>query len=245
VHALAVEGLHTIVMEGRDAALFVHGFGETAASQWLEPGWFTALESAGLGAIAYDLPGHGKSGACHDSGRYSVGGLRRDITRLLAHVEHDSAALIGHSLGARIALDFALTHPERVRSLVLCGVGSNLFDAFDGAALGAVLTAASRAEPIDAAWRPFIDGLVSRGGDLAALGACTEAPRRRFEREELAKLEVPVLVIAGARDRVVGDPRELADALSNSTLVSLEHEDHESLTRSPASIDAALRHLGC
>src|SRR5690606_40955377 len=41
---------------------------------------------------------------------------REDIRRLLDHLGIDSATLIGNSRGGIMAIDFALEHPDRVRS---------------------------------------------------------------------------------------------------------------------------------
>jgi pimeloyl-ACP methyl ester carboxylesterase len=46
-----------------------------------------------------------------------------DLVALLDYLGIERAHLVGLSLGGRIALDAALTHPARVRSLVLAGPG--------------------------------------------------------------------------------------------------------------------------
>jgi pimeloyl-ACP methyl ester carboxylesterase len=65
-------------------------------------------------AVRYDLRGTGRSDP--PKGPYSYGD---DIEALLDHLGIDRAHLVGLSLGGGIAIDFALTHGARVRSLVL------------------------------------------------------------------------------------------------------------------------------
>ena len=60
-----------------------------------------------------------------------------DVRALLDHLEIERAALVGNSFGGRVALDFALIHPERTTALVLVGSAltgyeaSAAMDAFD------------------------------------------------------------------------------------------------------------------
>lgn len=64
--------------------------------------------------IRYDLRGAGRSDP--PDGPYSH---EEDLATLLDHLGIETAHLAGLSLGAAIAVDFALAYPERVRSLVL------------------------------------------------------------------------------------------------------------------------------
>src|SRR5262249_43601867 len=128
-----IRGLQPYAGGPMPRVLLLHGFGETAHSQWLAPGWPAALGRASYGAFAWDLPGHGSSGAIRRPERFEVAALRRDIDELLAAFDLRRPVLIGHSLGARLALDFAIERRDAVAGLILFGVGGNVFDAFDGA----------------------------------------------------------------------------------------------------------------
>lgn len=67
--------------------------------------------------VRYDMRGAGKTEAPIPSpAPYS---LVDDLHELLAHLKIDQTTLIGTSLGAQTALDYALTHPENVEALVL------------------------------------------------------------------------------------------------------------------------------
>jgi pimeloyl-ACP methyl ester carboxylesterase len=71
--------------------------------------------------IAYDLRGRGESDK-PDTG-YSLAQHCEDLRGLLDHLGLRKAILVGHSLGAHIAVRFAAVHPERVAKLVLVDGG--------------------------------------------------------------------------------------------------------------------------
>jgi pimeloyl-ACP methyl ester carboxylesterase len=71
--------------------------------------------------VAYDLRGRGDSDKPGTG--YNLDAHGRDVTRVLDHFGLRSALLMGHSLGAAIALRFAVLHPDRVRKLVLIDGG--------------------------------------------------------------------------------------------------------------------------
>ncbi|HEX9477408.1 MAG TPA: alpha/beta hydrolase [Methylomirabilota bacterium] len=71
--------------------------------------------------IAYDLRGRGESDK-PDKG-YSLAVHGDDLEGLLDHFGLKKAVLIGHSLGAHIAVRFAATRPQRVAKLVLVDGG--------------------------------------------------------------------------------------------------------------------------
>lgn len=66
--------------------------------------------------IAYDVLGHGDSPLPPENPR--LADLGDQLEALLDELEIERACLVGHSMGALIALDFALRVPSRVRGLV-------------------------------------------------------------------------------------------------------------------------------
>ena len=77
--------------------------------------------SPGIRVIAYDLRGRGESDK-PDKG-YGLAAHVDDLERLLDHYELDRPVVMGHSLGAMIALAFAVERPDRVSRLVLVDGG--------------------------------------------------------------------------------------------------------------------------
>ncbi|MGK5507776.1 alpha/beta fold hydrolase [Brevibacillus formosus] len=64
--------------------------------------------------IAFDGRGCGKSPSPTETANYVD-----DLLSVMDHFQLDEATLVGHSIGGRIATDFALTYPQRVSKLVL------------------------------------------------------------------------------------------------------------------------------
>jgi pimeloyl-ACP methyl ester carboxylesterase len=100
---------------GRGApVLFIHGLGSSGYLEWrfnLEP---TAARHR---VYAPDLPGFGRSEK--PRARYGIPYFTRFIERYMEGRGLRSAAVVGASLGGRVALELALKHPERVSKLVL------------------------------------------------------------------------------------------------------------------------------
>jgi pimeloyl-ACP methyl ester carboxylesterase len=71
--------------------------------------------------VAPDLLGHGES--AKPRGDYSLGAFASGIRDLLLALGHDSATVVGHSLGGGIAMQFAYQYPERCERLVLVSSG--------------------------------------------------------------------------------------------------------------------------
>ena len=73
--------------------------------------------------LAIDLPGHGRSGG---SGEADVEDYCLWVKKLLDIIDLKGAMLVGHSLGAAIALRFALNYPQEIEGIVLVGGGMKM-----------------------------------------------------------------------------------------------------------------------
>ena len=76
---------------------------------------------ASRGLVGVDLRGRGDSDK-PESG-YSLEAHAADVVRVLDHLGLQNAVLAGHSMGGFVALNTALTFPERVRAVVLLDGG--------------------------------------------------------------------------------------------------------------------------
>jgi pimeloyl-ACP methyl ester carboxylesterase len=71
--------------------------------------------------VAPDLLGHG--GSAKPRGDYSLGSHASGVRDVLAALGHESATVVGHSLGGGIAMQFSYQFPERCERLVLVSSG--------------------------------------------------------------------------------------------------------------------------
>ncbi|MFI1616049.1 alpha/beta fold hydrolase [Streptomyces lydicus] len=97
------------------AVVLLHG-GMLDQHMWDEQ--FSWLVNSGLRAIRYDSRGHGLSSTV--AGDYAN---HDDLCALLDALDVPRAVLVGLSHGARVALDAAIAHPDRVTALALASPG--------------------------------------------------------------------------------------------------------------------------
>jgi pimeloyl-ACP methyl ester carboxylesterase len=71
--------------------------------------------------LAPDLLGHGES--AKPRGDYSLGAYASAVRDIMVALGHESATIVGHSLGGGIAMQFAYQFPERCERLVLVSSG--------------------------------------------------------------------------------------------------------------------------
>jgi pimeloyl-ACP methyl ester carboxylesterase len=104
------------------SVVFVHGNAETREV------WRPQMEHCErrCRVVAPDLRGHGDSDK--PAGAYPISGFVSDLAHLLDALDIDRAVIAGHSMGGRVAMSFALAHPERVRGLVLAGTSATPFN---------------------------------------------------------------------------------------------------------------------
>jgi pimeloyl-ACP methyl ester carboxylesterase len=185
----------------RGSAVLLHGVAALAGTWWrIGPG----LASRGWEATALDLPGHGQ-----------MPRLRRplDLDVLVAGVVDRLPGpvdlLIGHSLGAIVALEIAHRYPDAVRAIVLEDPpGPATADPMlvaDGIAADVRLVLSDRDQLIrreggsNPRWTPedveyAVDGIAAL--DAPAVVAGLRGPLRWDPVALLSSIDLPVLVVA-------------------------------------------------
>jgi pimeloyl-ACP methyl ester carboxylesterase len=212
--------------------LMVHGFATSRAENWRRLGWYGAFERKGYRIVAHDQRGHGESDKPHDPAAYGREALVDDIVRLLDHLQIERVDLLGYSMGARLSLQTALEHPDRVGNLIVGGIGGRMLkpptDLPTPTMTMAEAMAAADPETITEktlkGFRLFAD---QQGEDRLALAAFSQGRGgMALGADDLAMLRPPTLVVAGSRDEMAGDPQELADAIPGAKSVTLPACDH-------------------
>ena len=218
--------------------LYVHGSGHTHEA-------FAEQAAAFPGSDAVSLPGHP-----HGSPLTDV----PEMASWLAKYAHFRAAVpaiaCGNSLGAAIALEWALTNPSEVAGLILIGSGARL-------RVGKQIF-----EMIDQHWPECIDELV----DLSVAPGCPDHLRQLIrgwhlmvgqgatradyaacdafdEIERVGSIEIPSLIIVGSVDRMTPPKYAtfLHERIARSTLKVIEGAGHLPHLEQPDAVNAVIR----
>jgi pimeloyl-ACP methyl ester carboxylesterase len=210
-----------------DCIVLIHGFASNRNENWRRVGWYGAIERKRMRLLALDQRGHGESAKPHDEASYRNDVLLGDVIALMDHAGVKRAHVMGYSMGARTALAFGLTHPDRVNHLIAGGVGDKLFDTRPA---GHPMRDAMLAENVDAISEPLLRSFRTfaeeQGEDCEALAACASELDFGLARENLSMIAVPTLIVAGGRDALAGSAQRLADIIPGARAVTLPGCDH-------------------
>jgi pimeloyl-ACP methyl ester carboxylesterase len=227
-----------------DPILLVHGFASNHSVNWVFPQWVKTLTAAGRRVVALDSRGHGRSEKLYRPEDYAIALMAEDVRLLLDRLGIARADVMGYSMGARIATVLALSHPARVRSLVIGGMSDKLISS---AGLGPEIAEAMEAPSAAALkndgakmFRVFAEATRS---DLKALAACSRGARLRLSVAELDRLDLPVLVAVGSRDEIAGDPNRLAALIPGARALAIPERDHNRSVGDPVFKKAVLGFL--
>src|SRR5262249_28765086 len=129
-----------------DPILLVHGFASTKNVNWAYPGWVSELKRLRRRVIALDNRGHGDSSKLYDVAQYEIAIMASDVAALMDHLRIERADVMGYSLGSRMTAVMALEVPQRLRSIILGGIGIGMIN---GGGPGETVAEALEAASID------------------------------------------------------------------------------------------------
>jgi pimeloyl-ACP methyl ester carboxylesterase len=220
--------------------VLVHGFASDYQLNWVGTRWQEALTNAGYRVVGLDCRGHGQSAKPHDVASYSLPTMAADVSRLLDHLKIAGACYVGYSMGARIGLQAVIDFPERIERAVLGGMGM-----FEAPGRAEQIANAMRGDPAEsevaASFYKFASARPSN--DLEALAACILGLRARLDKEMVAKIVTPILVVVGERDEIASDAAELVELIPTSRLVTVAGRDHMGAVPAREFKQAALEFL--
>jgi pimeloyl-ACP methyl ester carboxylesterase len=215
--------------------LLLHGLATSPDRTWRETGLIDLLADAGREVLTPTLPGHG-AGASQDSAAYEP-----LLDQVLASFPDAVCDVVGFSLGGQLALRVAMAEPDRIRRLIVAGVGENLFRQDDPSRLIGALRSGDAGDDVFSGH--FLQLATGSGNDPLALAALLDRARSApLQPADLASVTHPTLVLVGDHD-FVGPIDRLVEALPDGRGVVLPGVDHFQTPKAFAFIDAVLDFL--
>jgi pimeloyl-ACP methyl ester carboxylesterase len=244
------------------ALVFVHGLG----GRWQN--WLLNIPAfmGSYRVIALDLPGFGESEMPAEE--ISIRGYARILDELLDELGIESADVAGNSMGGFVAAELTLSFTTRVRRLVLVSaaglsienlrrqpllVGARLWAAgttWLGARSESVITRPrARRAGLQMVVRypeklsPALAYELVQGTGTPGFIPALEALLDHSYREQLSRIEAPVLVVWGRNDMLVprGDARAYVELIGdNARRVMFEDTGHVPMLERPSRFNALL-----
>lgn len=238
---------------GAPWVVFIHGAAHDHSVWNLQSRY---LAHHGYNVLAVDLPGHGRSAG---EPLASIGALADWLPAALDAAGIDSATLVGHSMGALVALEAAARAPTRITRLALVGAAVPM-------PVSEALLTSSRDHP-EAAFRMInqwshaptsllgghpVPGLWMAGMNLALMrrsrpGALhTDLSNCNAYQNGLAaaaRVNCPTLLVIGKRDLMTPAraTAELVGALPDARSITIDDCGHAMMSEQPGAVLAALR----
>lgn len=234
--------------ESREPLLLLHGFTGTHRT------WDALAErlASSRFLIMPDLPGHGRSGVSRSEEAMNVRSTSDSVARLLQVAGGGrKCAILGYSLGGRIALELASRHKGLLSSLILEGASPGieedreraerrssdrkLADEIERHGLGwfvdaweqGPLFASQRELPPEVVERIRRDRLSNSALGLAMSLRAAGAGEMASLWGKLEGLKIPVLIVVGDRDRKYSEVgEEMLTRIPESRLVVVEGAGH-------------------
>jgi len=232
-----------VLREGEgDPVLLLPGFGTDISSFALQARALVERHKV----LAVNPRGVGLSDA-PDLPLYDVARAAADAAAVLDDLAHDAAHVVGASLGAAVALEFALTHPDRVRSLTLitpfveatprllavthawCQIAVQIdAEALARAILPWLFSGEFLAD--EKARERTVRGLAASVGKVPATtlerAAAGIAAWSGTRSHDLGKIGVPCLVLAAGDDLLTPHADHIAAAIGGATMITFAGSGH-------------------
>lgn len=228
--------------------ILIHGFASSLESNWKQAKWIEVLKDK-YKLILIDCRGHGKSDKPHEESKYGQK-MTEDIVKLMDHLSIEKANFLGYSMGAYMAFRLLLNKPHLFISAILGGFVLNfsqdekkrpnskerMLKVIEG------FKAESKddiKDPIARGYRQFVELM---GNDLKAMVAVMtslfqdgsetlEFPSQI--KEELKKIEIPVMTVVGSNEMNQGDMTLVAQIVPNACHFQIQGKDHLTVVPDP------------
>ena len=246
----------------RDAEpiVLVHGIGQDGARDWR----YVIQELAEDHDVwALDLPGFGES----DKGNklYTPDSYVRVVEAAIGKRVGRPFAMIGHSMGAAVSLDYAATYPKRVSRLILVDMAGVLHRAIFAESMGRLgVEQVTGFYPEESSWvgsvvRRMLNKIEPLAGPTATILRTPET-RQRFLNGDpnaiagyalvehdfsrpLRAVKVPTLLVWGSEDKIapMRTARVALATIPGSRLRIIQGVRHEPMTQVPQRFNEIVR----
>ncbi|WP_160715606.1 alpha/beta fold hydrolase [Chitinophaga solisilvae] len=190
-----IQMYYEVYGEGRPVIL-LHGAYMTIGTNWSR---LIPELAKNRKVIAVELQGHGHTP--YTDRKLSLATLADDVEALMDYLKTDNADIIGYSFGGKVAYQFAIKYPQRLKHLVIISSThkssgwrpevNNAFkslkpELFDNTPMKAAYDAVA---PDKTKWTKFLEQMFASAAEPFDLGD-----------ENIAKITAPVLIISGDND---------------------------------------------
>lgn len=200
----------------------------------------TARLAGRYNLLTYDKRGHGLSDT--PPGPYNIGDHAGDLIGLMTHLDIETAAIVGLSVGGMIAQSMAKDHADRVKALVLSDTGHKIGDtetwnariaAVEKDGLESIADSVMERWFTDAFRAPENDQLAGyrnmlartpAAGYVATIAGIRDADFTEF----VGSIGVPTLGIVGDADKATPPElmADLVERIPNARLETIEGSGH-------------------
>lgn len=241
----------------KPAIIFIHGAGLDHTCWQLQSRWYAWH---GWASLAIDLPAHGRS---EGPPLETIDAMCDWILAVMDAARIEKATLVGHSMGAVIALETAARHAGRVTGLALLGISSAM--PVHPTLLGAARDEPDRAYDMMTGWcfanAAKIGGntapgmwmtggaraLLGRGREHALAADLTACNAWTTAAQSAAAIKAPTLFVLGDSDVMTPARKgqELAKLVNGAKCVTLRGCGHMMMQEKPdQTLDALIAQFG-
>jgi pimeloyl-ACP methyl ester carboxylesterase len=185
--------------------------------------------------IGVELQGHGRTADIERE--ITPAGMASDVVGLLDHLGIDRAHVLGHSMGGAVAIELAVSHPDRVRRVVPIsasvrpdGIHIDLADPSRHATSPRMPTQQDFADFLEEYQR--LSPHPEHFGEFLATLSASNADLQGWSDEQLAAITAPILIVLGDRDfTTVAHGEVMRELIPGSQLAVLPNTTHMEATR--------------
>jgi pimeloyl-ACP methyl ester carboxylesterase len=226
----------------QQSLIFIHGSGSDH-SLWSNQ--YAKLHKH-YNIVAVDLPGHGRS---MGNGETDINSYCVWLNKLLDILRLKNSILVGHSLGAAITLQFAITFPRVLDGIVVVGGGLKMpvnpslqeFLKANPAQAIELMCKFSLARENRSKFSAALNKSLSAANINALYGDLVACDKLDLT-EEVKKIAIHALVICGVEDKMtpVDFSRQIVENIGGAKLCLIENAGHMVMMERPKEFNEAL-----